>query len=177
LRLVDWALLREAPALFYIIYNLFKISRSTERRRDCTRCKNAPRAVRGLGKLNSMLQGWSNYFCHGTRRAAYRAIDSFAAFFASALSRKFRSASPQQGCAAASEPALRRVWTKVVFDQHTLEEESLAELHRAASNLADPALFNEDEICVIDGSSGIVSRRLICMARCKCGVSRRQAAM
>ena len=49
------------------------------------------------------------------------------------------------------EPALRRVWTKVVFDQHTREEheESLAELHRAASNLADPALFNEDEICVI----------------------------
>jgi RNA-directed DNA polymerase len=30
-----------------------------------------------LGKLNSMLQGWSNYFCHGTRRAAYRAIDSY----------------------------------------------------------------------------------------------------
>ncbi len=44
------------------------------------------------------------------------------------------------------EPALRRVWTKVVFDQHTPEEheESLAELHRA-----DPALLDEDEICAI----------------------------
>jgi hypothetical protein len=49
------------------------------------------------------------------------------------------------------EPALRRVWAKVVFDQHTPEEleESLAELHRAAANLADPALLDEDEICVI----------------------------
>ena len=45
------------------------------------------------------------------------------------------------------EPALRRVWAKVVFDEHTPEEldESLAALHRAASNLADPALFDEDE--------------------------------
>ena len=30
-----------------------------------------------LARLNSMLQGWSNYFCHGTRRAAYRAVDSY----------------------------------------------------------------------------------------------------
>ena len=49
------------------------------------------------------------------------------------------------------EPALRRVWAKVVFDEHTPEEldKSLAALHRAASNLADPALFDEDEICAI----------------------------
>jgi uncharacterized protein len=49
------------------------------------------------------------------------------------------------------EPALRRVWAKAIFDQHTPEEheESLALLHRAASNLADPALFDEDEIGAI----------------------------
>lgn len=46
---------------------------------------------------------------------------------------------------------LRRVWAKTVFGVHTPEEheETLAELHRAASNLADPALFDEDEICAI----------------------------
>jgi uncharacterized protein len=44
------------------------------------------------------------------------------------------------------EPALRRVWTKVAFDQHTAEEheETLAELHRA-----DSALLDEDEISAI----------------------------
>ena len=49
------------------------------------------------------------------------------------------------------EPALQSVWAKDDFDQNTTEEieESLAELHRSASNLADPALFNEDKICVI----------------------------
>jgi uncharacterized protein len=50
------------------------------------------------------------------------------------------------------EPALRRVWAKAVFEELTPgeHEESLAELHRVASNLADPALFDEDEICAID---------------------------
>ncbi|MFZ1109122.1 MAG: UPF0149 family protein [Rhodomicrobium sp.] len=49
------------------------------------------------------------------------------------------------------EPALRRVWAKGAFDQHTPEEheESLALLHRAASNLADPASFDNAEICAI----------------------------
>jgi uncharacterized protein len=50
------------------------------------------------------------------------------------------------------EPALLRVWTKAAYDQHTPEEreETLDLLHRAASHLADPALFGEDEICVIE---------------------------
>jgi RNA-directed DNA polymerase len=30
-----------------------------------------------LDELNSSLRGWSNYFCHGTRRAAYRAVDRY----------------------------------------------------------------------------------------------------
>ena len=30
-----------------------------------------------LDQLNSMLRGWWNYFCHGTRRATYRAIDRY----------------------------------------------------------------------------------------------------
>jgi RNA-directed DNA polymerase len=29
-------------------------------------------------KLNRLLLGWSNYFCHGTRRSAFRAIDRYA---------------------------------------------------------------------------------------------------
>jgi uncharacterized protein len=46
------------------------------------------------------------------------------------------------------EPALQRVWSKVIFDLHTDEEhaESLAELHRAASDPSDPAIFDENEI-------------------------------
>jgi RNA-directed DNA polymerase len=28
-------------------------------------------------KLNSSLLGWSNYFCHGTRRAAFRGVDQY----------------------------------------------------------------------------------------------------
>ena len=46
------------------------------------------------------------------------------------------------------EPALLRVWSNVIFDQHTDEEhaESLAELHRAASDPSDPAIFDKDEI-------------------------------
>jgi hypothetical protein len=49
------------------------------------------------------------------------------------------------------ESALRRVWAKVVFDQHTPEEheESLAELYRSAANLTDPALLDQDKISVI----------------------------
>ena len=27
--------------------------------------------------LNKSLLGWSNYFCHGTRRAAFRAVDRY----------------------------------------------------------------------------------------------------
>jgi RNA-directed DNA polymerase len=27
--------------------------------------------------LNSTLLGWSNYFCHGTRRSAFRGIDRY----------------------------------------------------------------------------------------------------
>jgi len=27
--------------------------------------------------LNSSLLGWSNYFCHGTRRSAFRSIDQY----------------------------------------------------------------------------------------------------
>ncbi|MGA7329563.1 MAG: group II intron maturase-specific domain-containing protein [Rhodomicrobium sp.] len=30
-----------------------------------------------LGRLNSMLQGWSNYFCYGTRRRQQRAVDRY----------------------------------------------------------------------------------------------------
>ena len=30
-----------------------------------------------LDELNSALRGWSGYFCHGTRRAAYRAVDRY----------------------------------------------------------------------------------------------------
>jgi uncharacterized protein len=49
------------------------------------------------------------------------------------------------------EPALKRVWTKVIFDQHKPDEheESLALLHRAASDPANPAIFEEDEVCAI----------------------------
>jgi uncharacterized protein len=49
------------------------------------------------------------------------------------------------------EPALRRVWEKDIFDAYTPEEreEALANLHHAAANPADPALFEKDEICVI----------------------------
>jgi len=46
------------------------------------------------------------------------------------------------------EPVLEQVWSKVIFDEHTDEEhaESLEELHRAASDPADPAIFDENEI-------------------------------
>jgi Group II intron, maturase-specific domain len=27
--------------------------------------------------LNSSLSGWSNYFCHGTRRSAFRSVDRY----------------------------------------------------------------------------------------------------
>ena len=27
--------------------------------------------------LNSLLSGWSNYFCYGTRRSVYRGIDHY----------------------------------------------------------------------------------------------------
>jgi RNA-directed DNA polymerase len=27
--------------------------------------------------LNKSLLGWSNYFCHGTRRSAFRAVDRY----------------------------------------------------------------------------------------------------
>jgi len=49
------------------------------------------------------------------------------------------------------EPALKRVWSKVIFDQHTHEEnaESLARLHRAASDPANPVIFDEDEVRAI----------------------------
>ena len=49
------------------------------------------------------------------------------------------------------EPTLKRVWTKVIFDQHEPEEhaESLARLHRAASDPANPTIFDEDEVCAI----------------------------
>lgn len=49
------------------------------------------------------------------------------------------------------EPALKRVWSKVVFDQHTHEEnaESLARLHRAASDPVNPVIFDEDEVRAI----------------------------
>jgi len=30
-----------------------------------------------LGRLNSMLQGWSNYFCYGTRRRQQRGVDRY----------------------------------------------------------------------------------------------------
>jgi uncharacterized protein len=50
------------------------------------------------------------------------------------------------------EPALERVWSKVIYDQHTPEEhtETLADLHRAASDPANPAIFDEDEVRAIN---------------------------
>ena len=50
------------------------------------------------------------------------------------------------------EPALQRVWSKVIFDPHTPEEraETLADLHRAALDPASPALFDEDEVRAVD---------------------------
>jgi uncharacterized protein len=72
------------------------------------------------------------------------------------------------------EPALRRVWAKIVFDQHTREEheESLAELHRAALNLADPAPFDENEICaIVDPAEALawIGRREKAMEACRAG--------
>ena len=29
------------------------------------------------GQLNSLLLGWTGYFCHGTRRSAFRSLDHF----------------------------------------------------------------------------------------------------
>ena len=41
---------------------------------------------------------------------------------------------------------------KVIYDQHTPEEhtETLADLHRAASDPAKPAIFDEDEVRAIN---------------------------
>ena len=49
------------------------------------------------------------------------------------------------------EPALRRVWTKDIFQHLNAvdEEESLAVLQRAASERGNPAVFDEDEVCAI----------------------------
>ena len=31
-----------------------------------------------IDQLNTVLRGWSNYFCHGSRRGAFRAVDHYA---------------------------------------------------------------------------------------------------
>jgi uncharacterized protein len=46
------------------------------------------------------------------------------------------------------EPALRRVWSKVINEHHSEQEhaESLEELNRAAANPTDPAIFDELDV-------------------------------
>jgi len=50
------------------------------------------------------------------------------------------------------EPALRRVWCKVINEHHSEQEhaESLEELNRAAADPTDPSIFDELDVRPID---------------------------
>jgi Protein of unknown function (DUF1186) len=50
------------------------------------------------------------------------------------------------------EPALRRVWSKVINEHHSEQEhaESLEELNRAAANPTDPSIFDELDVRPIE---------------------------
>jgi uncharacterized protein len=57
------------------------------------------------------------------------------------------------------EPALRRVWSKVINEHHSEKEhaESLEELNRAAVNPTDPAVFDELDVRPIDDPAEAVA--------------------
>ena len=57
------------------------------------------------------------------------------------------------------EPALRRVWSKVINEHHSEQEhaESLEELNRAAANPTDPSIFDELDVRPIDDPAEAVA--------------------